>query len=172
MAHHEKVDAWREFILNCQKSGMTTRQFCDDNDVNVHTYYYWMKKLREKACVIPKKKLVPQVNPPQAIVPIIFHNEENNLLKADQSTTAVILHLNSITMEIRNGASESIIRNTIQALKLCYEIFLVWAKFISFVGQRICVSQWMDLLALFRGASALIRFLIVFSCFAATRRID
>lgn len=119
MAYHEKADVWRQIVLNCQNSGMTTRQYCEDNGINVHTYYYWMKKLRGMACAIPEKKLVPQVNPPQAIVPLIFHDEESNLVKADQSTTAVILHLNSITMEIRNGASESIIRNTIQALKLC-----------------------------------------------------
>ena len=27
----------------------TYSQYCDDNDVDVHTYYYWMKKLREKS---------------------------------------------------------------------------------------------------------------------------
>lgn len=57
------------------------------------------------AYAIQGKIRMPQASPPQEIVPFTFYNEESNLLKFDQSTMAVIRHLNSITVEIRNGAS-------------------------------------------------------------------
>jgi len=119
MTNNEKIETWRQIIVSCQNSGMTTQQYCEDHNVNTHSYYYWMKRLRNIACSIPEKKLIVQGTPPQAIVPLTIRGEEMNYPTDVSSSTAVILHLNAITMEIRNGASESIIRSTIQALKSC-----------------------------------------------------
>ncbi len=35
MIYSEKADEWRQFILDCQSSGMTIQQYCDYNKVNI-----------------------------------------------------------------------------------------------------------------------------------------
>ena len=34
----------------CQGSGMTVKNWCQANGINLKTYYNWLKKVREAAC--------------------------------------------------------------------------------------------------------------------------
>ena len=39
-----------ELVMQCCKSSLSDRQWCLDNDIVPSTYYYWVRKLRQRAC--------------------------------------------------------------------------------------------------------------------------
>ena len=42
-----RLQQWAERISECQSSSMTVAAWCDAHDINVKTYYYWLRKVRE-----------------------------------------------------------------------------------------------------------------------------
>jgi len=49
---------WASQIKAQQASGMTVQKWCEENGINPKTYYYHLRKLREK-CVAPAPAIVP-----------------------------------------------------------------------------------------------------------------
>lgn len=49
---------WAEQIEAQQASGMTVQKWCAENEINPKTYYYHLRKLREK-CVASAPAIVP-----------------------------------------------------------------------------------------------------------------
>ena len=45
-----KLEHWKKIIEDCQASGKTVVAYCKKNDVNEKTYYYWLRKIRERLC--------------------------------------------------------------------------------------------------------------------------
>lgn len=41
---------WAEQISNCRSSGLSVTEWCKEHGINVKTYYYHLRKLREKVC--------------------------------------------------------------------------------------------------------------------------
>lgn len=41
---------WAEIIKACQRSGMTVKAWCLENGINIKSYYYRLRKLREELC--------------------------------------------------------------------------------------------------------------------------
>ena len=41
-----RAENWRTLIQACQQSGQTVVSWCEQNNVNSKTYYYWLRKLR------------------------------------------------------------------------------------------------------------------------------
>ena len=36
---------WPEMVRECRSSGLTVKEWCMDNDVNIKTYYYCLKRV-------------------------------------------------------------------------------------------------------------------------------
>jgi hypothetical protein len=101
-----RLKQWTEIIQTCQASGMTVVAWCNQNNVNIKSYYYWLRKIRSLAC--ESGALAPRNNE-QPIVPIAF--------KQTKAAAAVTLHLSSITVDIHDGASRETIEAVLAALK-------------------------------------------------------
>lgn len=41
-----RFQQWTQIIQQCQSSGLTNKEFCEQNRISVKTYYYWLKKIR------------------------------------------------------------------------------------------------------------------------------
>ncbi len=39
-----------ELVMQCRRSGLSDRQWCLDNDIVPSTFYYWVRRLRQRAC--------------------------------------------------------------------------------------------------------------------------
>ncbi|WP_051571877.1 IS66 family insertion sequence element accessory protein TnpA [Ruminiclostridium cellobioparum] len=39
-----------QIIKICQESGMTVVSWCEQNNVKIKSYYYWLRKIRSMAC--------------------------------------------------------------------------------------------------------------------------
>ena len=44
-----RMEEWAQIISQCRASGLSNREFCHQNGIPEKTFYYWLKKLREKA---------------------------------------------------------------------------------------------------------------------------
>ena len=45
-----KLRQWAEMIQQRKESGLTVSQWCTENGVNIKTYYYRLKKVRQAMC--------------------------------------------------------------------------------------------------------------------------
>ena len=45
-----QLKQWAEMVQCRNKSGLTVTQWCADNNINLKTYYYRLKKVREAMC--------------------------------------------------------------------------------------------------------------------------
>ena len=44
-----RLQEWAQIHRRCKESGMSNREFCQQNGISEKTFYYWLKKLREAA---------------------------------------------------------------------------------------------------------------------------
>lgn len=109
---------WLDLINQCRTSGFTDRQWCIDNGIPVSTFYYHIRLLRERACEIPA--VTGRKEQHQEVVPLSFVDESTFIHTEPGRATAVRISLHGISIEVLNGADESVIANTLRALqKLC-----------------------------------------------------
>ena len=84
-----KLREWAEQIEARRASGMTVQSWCAENGLNVKTYYYHLRKVREQ-CVESVPEIVPLTMPQQTGD---IHIEKNGLqisLPADISKETLI----------------------------------------------------------------------------------
>ena len=116
-----KIDLWMSRIMTCRKSGLSDVRWCKENGIPPSSLYYWIKKLRMEAPDIPAPNHDLAVPFKQDVVPLRVMNDIQ-MSDSDQSlpSTAIIIKLEGISLEIQNGADETTISNTINALRqLC-----------------------------------------------------
>lgn len=86
---------WATQIEAQQASSMTALKWCEENEINLKTYYYHLRKLREK-CVSSAPTIVPLAVPKQNNG---IHIEKNGLqisLRIYQNSNTVI-HTNYVS---------------------------------------------------------------------------
>lgn len=105
---------------------MSDRQWLIENGISTPTFYYHVKQLRKKACVIPANTFFG-VTEKQEVVPLIIDDVplSKNNLSAEESLSqsdeiAVRLTMQGVTVEFTNLATQATIKNTLSALRhLC-----------------------------------------------------
>jgi len=104
-----KMQQWMEIIRECRSSGQPVRSWCREHDVNEKRYYYWLKKV-----TLPNMS-----ESSHQIVPLKIEELKPETIVSSQSA-AIVIRLNSAVVEIQNGATNSVIENTLRAIKnLC-----------------------------------------------------
>lgn len=107
-----RSDNWRSLIQQCQQSGQTVIQWCQTNNINTKTYYYWLHKLRTQA--LAENELPVHVEPLEQ--PVAFKRLEVKSPITD-TRAAVIIHLPQATLEISEGTSQQTIQAVLLALQ-------------------------------------------------------
>lgn len=100
---------WEDLIRTCQSSGLKVDDWCVQNQISRHAYYYWLRKIRIQAC---ENLPVPQVPEKQA-----DFVELSVQPPVTEAPAAVILHLTDATLEIMEGISQGTIEAVLLALK-------------------------------------------------------
>ena len=80
-----RLEQWTKLIQECRSSGMKVDDWCEANGVTHHAYYYWLRKIRQAACLY-----IPTVNAAQN--PSSFKRLEVQT-PAARTQAAVIIHL-------------------------------------------------------------------------------
>ncbi len=99
-----RLKQWTQIVQTCQASGMTAVSWCNQNNVNIKSYYYWLRRIRTLAIENGPLELQSKG---QQIVPVSF-----------RQTAAVTIHINSVSIDIPDGTSKDTIAAVLSALKI------------------------------------------------------
>lgn len=115
--NQDKYDLWLARIIECRKSGLSDHRWCKENNIASSSLYYWIDKVRLHASEIPvsNAKDAPPIK--QDVVPLRVVKDKCTL-SDNSNSTAIKIQFNSLTLEIINGANETTITNTFNALRL------------------------------------------------------
>ena len=113
-----RLQQWAERISECQASTMTVAAWCEAHDINIKTYYYWLRKVREATVEnLPVSALHMSAEIYQE------HAHFNKLEVQSQLPgvqAAVIVHLPQATLEVAQGTDQQTVEAVLLALKsLC-----------------------------------------------------
>ena len=50
---HYSDEKWLDLISECRSSGLSDKDWCMEHQIGISTFYYHVKRLRNKACSIP-----------------------------------------------------------------------------------------------------------------------
>jgi len=105
-----RQEQWEKLITDCQSSGLKVDDWCEKNHVSRHAYYYWLRKIRKKACdsILPA---IPKQNSSVTFAKVEVQTHKPNTM------AAIIIHLPSATLEVREGTSQQTIETVLMALK-------------------------------------------------------
>lgn len=119
-SHDYKLNLWTARITECRNSGMTVIAWCNQNNVSIKSYYYWMRKIkREVFESLPAdiQQKAPIITEPD---PIVFSKINMPLNNEPALQGVITIRLNGITIDVQDEASEMIIQNTLRAIRnLC-----------------------------------------------------
>ncbi|MGS0764719.1 IS66 family insertion sequence element accessory protein TnpA [Syntrophomonas curvata] len=101
---------WTKIIQDCQASNMTVKAWCSHNNINIKSYYYWLRKIRLKACQ-PIECKAPAIR--QEIVPLQLHLQQC----LSSAHPAVTIHLGSASIDIAEGTSQATIEAVLKSLQ-------------------------------------------------------
>ena len=109
---------WAEKIRDCQSSGLSVTRWCAENEIAPKTYYYHLKKLREKVCgQIPVAVGFMSENNSRTVAVHAGPQEQSNTADKCNNCRAVTVHAGGLRAEIAGGASADLIEAVIRALK-------------------------------------------------------
>ena len=96
-----RLKMWAETIQACTSSGLTVAQWCSNNNLNIKTYYYRLRKVRENLCEIKERQNIVAVNFPEKA-------------KADSKIT---IKASGMTIELSAEVSAITLQTIIEALR-------------------------------------------------------
>lgn len=118
--HQMLLSEWSVRIHDCQTSGLKVQEWCNQNGLNIKTYYYWLRKVREQslACIPNKIPVASEMNAATIVAEekITFKQLEVQV-PVPRVQAAVIVHLPSATLEVTDGASKETVEAVLLALR-------------------------------------------------------
>ena len=89
-----RAETWATLIQECNNSGLTKREFCQQRGISEKSYYYWLRKLRNQAAKSAESQLI-KLDPAQTeedILHIQYHGAELRLPSGvDMDVVAAVL---------------------------------------------------------------------------------
>jgi len=105
-----RMEQWIKLIEDCQNSGLKVDDWCEQNGVSRNSHYYWLRKIREKACQSVSSELLPVTNEP-SFAKLELHNIPCS------PHPAVVLRLGHAEIEVMEGTSTETVEAVLAALK-------------------------------------------------------
>ena len=50
LTHEVRLQQWGRTVQDCRSSGKSIKSWCDGQNINIKTYYYWQKKVCQATC--------------------------------------------------------------------------------------------------------------------------
>ncbi len=88
-----RAQTWAVLIRECQSSGLSNREFCRQRGVSEKSFYYWLRKLREKAVdSVPELVALDSVSAQTKMLQIRFKGAELSVPEnVDMDAVAALL---------------------------------------------------------------------------------
>ena len=114
--HQLHLNEWITCFSEQKASGLTVKQWCEQNHLSVHAYNYWKHLVKEDL----SRQVLPD------IVPLAFPNSQSTPDPQDSNTpvftnctirTTATITINGITITVDSGISEDILHTLIKAVR-------------------------------------------------------
>ena len=103
---------WAEMVRTCRSSGLTVKEWCLNNGINIKTYYYRLKSVRDFIC---DNKLVNITDDCSSahhdIVPVLVNPA------ADNDTQQIKITTSNISVELPANIQPQLLKAAIEGLK-------------------------------------------------------
>ncbi len=120
--HQVHLQEWAIRFADQKASGLTVRQWCEQNSLTFHTYNYWKHLLKEEVVEQALPDIVPlslpvlsdSVSSLETTVPDIHSIRANRSIRSNNSN--VQMQINGISIEIDSSVSEEFLCKLIRAV--------------------------------------------------------
>nr|WP_027871780.1 hypothetical protein [[Eubacterium] cellulosolvens] len=123
--HQAQMKEWAARFADQKASGLTVKEWCDQNHFSIHRYHYWKRLLKDEIVdqVLPSPDIVPILLP--TTVPATSLTQSNaykpialptDSTSCTSSTTAKIT-MNGISIEVDDSVSPEFLATLIKAVR-------------------------------------------------------
>ena len=119
-----KLQYWLDVIRQCRVSGLTNQAWCEQHDISLKSYYYWIAKIRKLALEeLPRKSHGCRPVMEQAALMLDEAPEFTEVsLRGRQdsrATPAAVLHTGTVTVELFEDTSRKLLEAILKAVRSC-----------------------------------------------------
>lgn len=109
-----RLSKWTEIIRECLSSGQTVNVWCAEHGIKPHSYYYWLKRVREAAC-----ETLPALSSENNLIVPVNLSMDTSLVHTEnqESQCDIVIRFGSVVLELHNNASPALIENTLRAIQ-------------------------------------------------------
>lgn len=105
-----KLDQWAVLCKEQTQSGLTVRQWCDQNSYTIHTYNYWKHRLKESYAESALHDIVPITPPVPTSLPDSRESHDSGI------TNSISILLGNTTISLEASTSDEMLCRIITAL--------------------------------------------------------
>ena len=119
-----KLQYWLDVIRQCRASGLTNQVWCEQHDISLKSYYYWIAKIRKLALEeLPRKSHgCRPVMEQAALMPDAALEFTEVSLRGRQDSCAVpaaVLHTGTVKAELFEDTPRELLEAVLKAVRSC-----------------------------------------------------
>ena len=119
-----KLQYWLDVIRQCRASGLTNQAWCEQHEISLKSYYYWIAKIRKLALEeLPRKSHgCRPVTGRAALIPDAASEFTEVSLRGRQDSCAApaaVLHTGTVTVELFEDTPRKFLEAILKALWSC-----------------------------------------------------
>ena len=119
-----KLQYWLDVIRQCRASGLTNQVWCEQHDISLKSYYYWIAKIRKLALEeLPRKRNGSRpVMEQTVLLPDAAAEFTEVSLRGRQDFTAApaaVLHIGTVTVELFEDTPCGLLETILKAVRSC-----------------------------------------------------
>lgn len=93
---------WEKRIADCKSSGQTQVKWCESNDISIHQFRYWMKRIKDT-------NDAKKTN--NSWVPLVIEDVKLNV------SDSLLLKVGSVSIEVNPDFNPTLLKKLIKVLK-------------------------------------------------------
>ncbi len=119
-----KLQYWLDVIRQCRASGLTNQAWCEQHDISLKSYCYWIAKIRKLALEeLPRKNhgcrpvmertvLLPDAAPEFTVVSLRGRQDSC-------AAPAAVLHIDTVTVDLFEDTPRELLEAILKAVRSC-----------------------------------------------------
>ena len=108
IVHEVRSRNWASIITECRQSTLTKLEWCRQNGINIKSFYYWQRKLRNEAMLAAGS--IPATT---AFAEVSVQPQKPDITS---DGVAAVLHKSDMHIEIMNTVSEDFLIKLVRSL--------------------------------------------------------
>ena len=119
-----KLQYWLDVIRQCRASGLTNQVWCEQHDISLKSYYYWIAKIRKLALEeLPRKnhgsrpvmeQTVPMLDAAPEFTEVSLRDRQDF-----SAAPAAVLHIGTVTVELFEDTPCGLLETILKAVRSC-----------------------------------------------------